>query len=51
MVREEKRVNGIMKKRVGPWQKREELLMNGCREAIGLPMIGNPTIPMIGKKR
>ena len=31
-------VNGGMKTWVGRWPKREELLRNGCREEIGLPM-------------
>ena len=31
-------VNGGMKKSVGQWPKREELLRNGFREEIGLPM-------------
>ena len=30
-------VNSGMKKRVGRWPKREELLRNGYREEIGLP--------------
>ena len=36
--REERGVNGGMKKLVGRWPKREELLRNGFREEIGLPM-------------
>ena len=39
--REESGVNGGMKKWVGLWPKREELLRNGLREEIWLPM----TIP------
>ena len=35
---EEKGVNGGMKKLVERWPKREELLRNGFREEIGLPM-------------
>ena len=31
-------VNGEMKKWVGRWPKREELLRNGFRAEIGLPM-------------
>ena len=31
-------VNGRIKKWVGWWPKREELLRNGFREEIGLPM-------------
>ena len=31
-------VNGGMKKWVGRWPKKEELLRNGFREEIGLPM-------------
>ena len=34
----ERGVNGGMKKQVGRWPKREELLRNGFREEIGLPM-------------
>ena len=37
MGREERGVNGEMKKWVGQWPKREELLRNGFREEIGLP--------------
>ena len=37
--REERKMNSGMKKLVGRWLKREELLRNGCREEIGLPMI------------
>ena len=36
--REERGVNGGMKKWVGRWPKREELVRNGFREEIGLPM-------------
>ena len=36
--REETGVNGGMKKWVGRWPKREELLRNGFRGEIGLPM-------------
>ena len=36
--REERGVNGEMKKWVGRWPKTEELLRNGFREEIGLPM-------------
>ena len=36
--REERGVNGGMKKWVGHWPKREELLRNGFREEIWLPM-------------
>ena len=35
---EEMGVNGGMKKWVERWPKREELLRNGFREEIGLPM-------------
>ena len=38
MGREERGVNGGMKKLVGRWSKREELLSNGFREEIGSPM-------------
>ena len=31
-------MNGGMKKCVGQWPKREELLRNGVRDEIGLPM-------------
>ena len=37
--REETGVNGGMKKLVGRWPKREELLRNGFREEIGLPKV------------
>ena len=33
-------VNDGMKKSIGRWPKREELLRNGIREEIGLPMTG-----------
>ena len=36
--REERGMNGGMKKWVGRWPKREELLRNGFREEIVLPM-------------
>ena len=38
MGREERVVNGGMKKWVGQWQEREELLRNGFQEEIGLPI-------------
>ena len=38
MGREERGVNGGMRKRVGQWPKREKLLRNGFREEIGLSM-------------
>ena len=36
--REERGVNGEMKKYAGRWPKREELLRNGFRGEIGLPL-------------
>ena len=39
MGREERGVNGGIKKWVWRWPKREEILRNGYREEIGLPMI------------
>ena len=39
MGREERGVNGGIKKWVGRWPKREEILRNVYREEIGLPMI------------
>ena len=38
MGREEREVNGGMKKLVGRCPKREEFFRNGFREEIGLPM-------------
>ena len=38
MSREERAVNGEMKKCVGRWPKREEPLRNSFREEIGLPV-------------
>ena len=34
----ERGANGAMKKWVGRWPKREELLRNGCRGEIALPI-------------
>ena len=36
--REERGNEWWNEKGVGPWQKIEELLRNGCREEMGLPM-------------
>ena len=43
MGREDRGVNGGMEKWVRQWPKREEILRNGFREEIGLPMTDTDT--------